>query len=224
MRHRGLEGRRVAGHESVDHEEARHRLDVVPDGDAARHRRPAQLHREQQDQQKAPPEDRHRIAGERHAHHAVVEHRVAAHRGDHSGGNADDEREHDRAGGELDRRREQRGELAQHGLLRDHRFAEVAVQHAADVDAVLDDHRPVEAIFLEQRRVSRGIDAALAGHGLDRIARHDPDEEECEQRHAEKGRDDEADTAQQEAQHLGIGRRWTAARAALAVRLTGQGC
>ena len=105
--------------------------------------------------------------------------------------------------GELDRRREQRGELAQHRLLRDHRLAEVAVEHAADVDAVLDEHRPVEPVFLEQRRVPRGVDAALARHGLDRIARHDPDQEEREQRHADEGRDDEADSAQQEAQHLG---------------------
>ena len=35
------------------------------DGDAARHRRPAELHREEQDQQQRPPEDRHRVAGQR---------------------------------------------------------------------------------------------------------------------------------------------------------------
>ncbi len=105
--------------------------------------------------------------------------------------------------GELDRRREERGELAQHGLLRDHRLAEVAVQHAADVDAVLDEHGPVEPVFLEQRRVPRGIDAALAGHGLDRVAGHDPDQEEREQRHPEKGRDDEADPGEEKAQHGG---------------------
>ena len=186
--------------ESIE-QEAGHRVDEVPDGDASRHGRPAELHREEQDQEQTPPEDRHRIAGERHAHDAVVEHRVAAHRGEHAGGNADDEREQDGADGELDRRREQRGELAQHGLLRDHRLAEVALQHAADVDAVLDEHRPVEPVLLEQRRVARGVDAALARHGLDRIARHDPDEEEREQRHAEKGRDDEADAGEQKAQH-----------------------
>ena len=71
------------------------------------------------------------------------------------------------------------------------------MQHAADVDAVLDDHRPIEPVFLQQRRVPRGVDAALPGHGLDRIAGHDPDEEECQQRHPEKGRDDEAEAAQE---------------------------
>ena len=220
---RRLERALLAGQECVDRQESGHRRDVVQDPDAAGHGRPAELHREEQDQQQPPPEDRHRIAGERHAHDAVVEYRVASHGGDHARRNADDEREQDRAGGELDGRGEQRGELAHHRLLRDHRLAEVPVQHAADIDAVLDEHGPVEPVFLEQRRMPGGIDAALARHGLDRIARHDPDQEEGEQRHADEGRDDEADSAQQEAQHLGIGRRWTAARA-LAARLAAQEC
>ncbi len=139
---------------SID-QEAGDRLDEVLDGDAAGHRRPAELHREQQDQQQPPPEDRHRIAGERRAHDAVVEHRVATHRRQHAGGNADDQREHDRAQRELDGGRKQRGELAQHRLLRDHRLAEVAAQDAPDVDAVLDQHRPVEAVLLQQRGVPR---------------------------------------------------------------------
>ena len=189
--HRRLERALLAGQQRVDREEAGDRLDVVPDVDAAGHRRPAELHREQQDQQQAPPEDRHRVAGERHAHHAVVEHRVAAHRGDDAGGNADHEREQDRAQRELDRRGKQRQELVQHRRLRDHRLAEVAVQHAADVDAVLHEHRPVEAVLLEQLRVPRGVDAALARHRFDRIARHEADQEEREQRHPDEGRDDE---------------------------------
>ncbi len=77
------------------------------------------------------------------------------------------------------------------------------MQHAPDVDAVLDEHRPIEPVFLEQRLVPRGVDAALAGHRLDRVAGHDPDQEEREQRHPEKGRNDEADPGEQEAQHWG---------------------
>ena len=49
-----------------------------------------------------------------------------------------------------------------------------------------------------------GVDAALAGHRLDRIARHDPDQEEREQRHSDEGRDDEADAGQQKAQHCAV--------------------
>ena len=37
----------------------------------------SELHREQQDQQQSPPEDRHRIAGERDPHDAVIEDGVA---------------------------------------------------------------------------------------------------------------------------------------------------
>ena len=102
---------------------------------------------------------------------------------------------------ELDGRRKQREELLQHRLLRDHRLAEVAVQHAADVDAVLHEHRAVEPVFLEQLRVALGVDAALAGHRLDRVARHQADQEEREQRHADERRDDETQPGQQEAEH-----------------------
>ena len=73
---------------------------------------------------------------------------------------------------------EQRQELAQHRLARDHRLAEIAVQHAADINTVLHDDGLVEAVFLEQRRVPRSVDAALARHRLDRIAGHEANQEE----------------------------------------------
>ena len=79
------------------------------------------------------------------------------------------------------------------------------MQHATDVDAVLHQHRPVEAVFLEQRLVPRGVDAALARHRLDRIAGHDPDQEERQQRHPDEGRNDEADPGEEEAEHCRSG-------------------
>ena len=181
--------------------EAGHRLEVILHRDAPGHRRPAQLHREQQDQQQAPPEDRHRVTGERAHHHAVVEHRIAAYRGEHAGRDADHQREHDRAQRELDGGREQGQELVQHGRLRDHRLAQVAVQQAADVDAVLHQHRLVQPVLVHQRCVACRVDAALAGQCLDRVARHQPDQEEREQRHADEGRDDEAEAGQDESEH-----------------------
>ena len=104
---------------------------------------------------------------------------------------------------QFDRRRKQRQELLQHRGLRDDRLAQVAVQHAADVDAVLHQHRPVQAVFLEQRGVPRRVDAALAGQGLDRIARHQSNQQECHQRHAQKDGHDQAQAGQDEAQQDG---------------------
>ena len=126
----------------------------------------------------------------------MIEHRIAAHGGDHARGDAQDEREHDRAQRELDRRRKKRDEFGEDRRLRDHRLAEVAVEHPPDVDAVLHEDRPVEPVFLEQRLVAGGVDAALAGHGLDRIAGHEPDQEEREQRHPDERRNDEAEASQ----------------------------
>ena len=88
------------------------RRDVELDGDAPRHRRPAELHREEQDQQQRPPEDRHRVAGQRDAHHRVVGDGVALDRRDDAGRQADDQREQHREERELDRRRKQRQEFA----------------------------------------------------------------------------------------------------------------
>ena len=91
------EGALLVRQQRVDQQEAGDRLDEVLHGDAARDRRPAELHREQQDQEQAPPEDRHRIAGQRHAHDAMIEDRVAPHRRDDAGRQADGEREQDGA-------------------------------------------------------------------------------------------------------------------------------
>jgi hypothetical protein len=131
----------------------------------------------------------------------MVEHRIASNRGDDAGRNPQHQRKHDRAQRELDGRREQREEFVQHGRLRDHRLAEIAMQHATDVDAVLHHERPVEAVFLEQLCVPRGVDAALARHRFDRVARHQPNEEEREQRHPDERRNDKAQTGGEKAKH-----------------------
>jgi hypothetical protein len=77
----------------------------------------------------------------------------------------------------------------------------VAVQHPRDVDAVLDHDRPVESVLLAQHLVAYGIDAALAGERLDRVAWNQPDQEECEQRHSEERGNDEGQPGQQETKH-----------------------
>ena len=76
-----------------------------------------------------------------------------------------------------------------------------------DVDAVLHQHRPVEAVFLAQLLVARRVDAALARQGLDRIARNEADQEEGQQRDPDEGRNDEADAGQDEAEHAAKSKR-----------------
>ena len=62
----------------------------------------AELHREQQNQQQSPPEDRHRIAGERNPHHAMIEDGIAPHRRDDAGRQSEAQREQDGAERKLD--------------------------------------------------------------------------------------------------------------------------
>ena len=123
-------------------------------------------------------------------------------------GKPEHESEDDGAERQLDGRREQRRELAQHRLLRDHRLAEIALEDAGQIDPVLDEDRLVEAVFLAQLLVAGGIDAALAGKRFDRIARYEADEEEGQQRDPDEGRDDQADAGEDESEHrLNVKRR-----------------
>ena len=78
---------------------------------------------------------------------------------------------------------------------------EIAVQHVPDIDAVLHEDRLIEAVFLAQLRVPDRIDAALAGHRLDRIAGDEADEKEGEKGDPDEGRDHQADAGQDKAEH-----------------------
>ncbi|MNJ57763.1 hypothetical protein D3C77_533650 [compost metagenome] len=72
--HQGvLEGAFFIAEQGVDEHEAGFRLDVVEQVDASGNRGPAQAYGEEHDQDQAPPEDRHRIAGQGNAHDAVIE-------------------------------------------------------------------------------------------------------------------------------------------------------
>jgi hypothetical protein len=113
--------------QGVDQHEAGLRLDVVEQVDAPGNRRPAQAHREEHDQDQAPPEDRHRVAGQRDAHDAVVEQRAALERGDHPGQQADDAGEQQGGKGQFQGRREQGGELVPDAFAGAQRFAEIAL-------------------------------------------------------------------------------------------------
>ena len=185
----------------IDEQEAGHRLDVVLDRDASRDRGPAERVGEEDDEEEAPPEDRHRIAGERDPHDAVVEHRVALDRGDDPGRQPEEYRKEHGRERELDGRGEELRELGDHRRVGDEREPEVAAQHVAHVDEVLDVERAVEAVVVEELCVARGRDPALAREDLERVARHRVHEEKREQRDPDEGRDDEDQAREDETQH-----------------------
>ena len=137
----------------------------------------------------------------------MVEDRVSPDGRDDPGRQAENESEDDRAQGQFDGRRKQRRELVDHRFLGDHRLAEIPLKHPGQIDAVLDQDGFVEAVFLAQLLVAHGINPALPRKGLDRIARHQADEKEGQQRDSDEGRNDQADAGEDESQHRRNGKK-----------------
>ncbi len=132
-------------------------------------RQPAELDREQEDQHDAEPEIRRRDAPQREQVGAVVPGGAFLHRGDDAGGNADQERDHDRHRGELQRHRQLLRDQVAHRHLDAQRLAEVAGQHALDPVDVLHRDRLIEPVLLADLLDHGGI-ALLAGHDQRGIA------------------------------------------------------
>src|SRR5206468_115859 len=109
-----LEGALLARQQAVDQHQPGGGPDEVPNVDTARDRGPVQVPREQDDEQQAPPEDRHRVADEGGAHQPLVDDGAATGGGEDAGRDAQHDGEDDGAQRELDRRREQRQELLDH--------------------------------------------------------------------------------------------------------------
>jgi hypothetical protein len=86
--------------------------------------------------------------------------------------------------------------------VRDDRLAHVALQQTEQIEPVLDQHRTIEAVFLPQPFMERGVEAALPSHCFNRIAGDEADQNEDEQRDPDEGRNDQADPREQEAKHL----------------------
>jgi len=136
---------RLVGQQGVDQHEAGAWLDVVEQVDTPGNRGPAQAHREEHDQDQAPPEDRHRIAREGDAHHPMVEQRSSLQGRDHPRQQAQDTGEQQGGHGQLQGRREECGELGPHAGARAQGFAKVALGQLADVVQVLRIQRLVKA-------------------------------------------------------------------------------
>jgi hypothetical protein len=206
------EGACFAGKQGVYQQETGDWLNEVLHRDPARYGGQVQLHREQQNQQQAPPKNGHGVAGQRDTHDAVVEDGVALDGGNDACRNANQKGKHNRADSQFNGGRKERGELAQHVLLGDDGFAQVAVEHFADVDAVLHHDRLVQPVLFQEDSVACRINAAFASQGFDGIARNQAYQEEGEQGHAEEGRNDQAQSCKDESQHEGVDSRHAAGR------------
>jgi len=109
------------------------RLEEKQERNAARDGRPAEVAGEEDDEQQAPPEDRHGIADKGSPHQRLVEPRSALHRRNHTRRNTEQDGSDDRTDGQFQRRRKQRLEIVQHGLLRHDRAAKVAMHDLVQI-------------------------------------------------------------------------------------------
>ena len=117
MAERRPEGVQFAVDERVDGQEAGDRLQEELQADAAGHRCPAEVARKEDDQQQAPPEDRHGVADQGRAHQRLVEPRAALDRGKDAGRDAEQRGEDDGTQRQLDGCRKQDAEVFQHRAL-----------------------------------------------------------------------------------------------------------
>ncbi len=131
---------------------------AIPAGEAAR-RKPREMHGEQQDQQDAEPEIRHRDADLRHAHRGDIARLAAARGGEHAGRNRDRGREHDRQQSERQAHQHALSEQLAHrhavGVAR----AEIAAQQAEHPGEIAVPDRQIEAELVAQRGQRVGLRA-----------------------------------------------------------------
>ena len=156
-------GDRVAEHEGR-HDRGGEALRASPrQRHIARGRQPAELHREQEDQHDAEPEIRRRDAPQREDVGGVVPGGVLLHRRDDAGGDADQQRDHDRHRGELQRHRQllQRSRSSTGTLMRID-SPRSPDEHALDPVDVLHRDRLIEAVLLADLRDHVGIASSPA--------------------------------------------------------------
>ena len=132
------EGPEVAGEQRVDrvhagHEGRRGRAGIEPAGA----RQPAELHREDEKQDQAGPEDGDRRAEQREEPRAVIDAAVAEARREHAEHDPAQRAEEHRRDHQLQRRGQPLGDVVEHRPLGAEGGAEVAGDEIADIDDVL---------------------------------------------------------------------------------------
>ena len=141
------------------------------------------------------------VAGQRRAHHRVVENRSTAHASKNSGGQPHHDGKQHRANGELHGGGKEGEELLNDRLPGDYGFAQITFEHVHDINPVLLKQRLVEPELGAKLRVALRVEPALPDQQLDGIPRDKSDHCEREQRDADKGRNHESHAGEDEAEH-----------------------
>ena len=160
-------------------------LQVLERTDVAGRREPAQRHREKQDEHDPEPEVRRRQPPEREYVRGVVPEGVLEYCGNDAGGEPNRERDDNRQQRELERDRQFFEDEIEHRLLDAHRFAQIALEHAAGPVQVADRKRIVQMQLLVQVRddaripvFARENDRRVSGQQLLQAENQDRDEEQ----------------------------------------------
>ena len=166
-------------------------------------RQPVEQREQGEHDQHAEPERRDRQAADRQNPDHIVDPGIAEQRGQRAHRNGEQDRDHGRHQGDLQRQFEPQRDLLHHRPLGPHRLAEVELRHADHPLAELDEQRLVEAesLALQLDRLLRDAAAVAAQLDLDDVARHDAQHEEHEHRHADQRRDHQQDAVDGVAEH-----------------------
>src|SRR5207244_5743497 len=117
-----------------------------------------------------------------------------------SGGNSNQQRNHDRKRGELDRDRQLLENQRENRPLQAQRFAEIAVEDSADPVVVANGKRFVQVQLLVQIRDDVRV-ALFAREDHGRIARQQLLQREYQYRHEDQRRNDRRDSADEKGEH-----------------------
>jgi hypothetical protein len=155
-------------------------------------RRDPQFHVEHQQADQAQHEHRHRLPGQAHHAHHMVESRALPRRGEHAQRHTDDDGDDDRRRSQLQCGRKELCDVGGDRMRRHDRSAEVAVQQVHQVDPELHEQRLVEAKLLAHRgdHVGRRVVAGDCDHRIDRHhpADQERDLDQAEQRNWDAGK------------------------------------
>ncbi len=166
-----------------------HRRQIGPEilerADVARCRKPAQRHREEQDQHDAQPEIRRRQPPKRERVRGVVERGVPVDGGDDACSEPYGQRDDDGEESQLERDRQLLENEVEHRLLDAHRFAEVTLEHATGPVQVAHRQRVVEVELFVQVRDHARV-PVFAGEDERRVARQQLLQAEDQDRDEEK--------------------------------------
>ena len=160
-----------------------------------------------------PEHERGDGVGQRGAEHQdVIEPAIGTHRGDDPEGDADDDGDRQCAQAERQRHGDPVGKgVADVDAAADHRLAEIAVEHAAQVVEELTPQRLVEPVaLLEERRRLGGAQRP----GVERATRNGVDQSEGDEQDADPQRDDHHQSAGDVSDHRRRLRPSTAGRTA----------